>query len=232
MNQNKKLTAAPCVIGVLIFADPPAMAGQSFITDDPEPVEYQHHAFCIASQQTRRAEGKSGTIPHVEYNYGATPNLQLHLLVHYAFNNGQNGQRQSGLGDIELGAKYRFRQETDNGPMVGIIPPVIAPTGNGAAQFFLPASLQKSWGTWQSYGNHWFFGWQLQKDIAEHLTLGGGIFHSTEQVPAEGGSNGMNLGSSYNFDEHNHLLFPAGKGLTHANTTNHDSSYFAYQLTC
>jgi hypothetical protein len=61
--------------------------------------------------------------------------------------------------------------------------------------------------------------------------LGGEIFHSTEQAPGEGSSTGFNLGGTYNFDEHDHLLFSAGKGLTNADATNRFSSYLAYQWT-
>lgn len=251
MNCNRKFIAWPAAISALVFTAGPAMAGPPFMTDDPEPVEYQHNEFYIASQQTRTANGTTGTLPHIEYNYGAAPDLQLHIIAPYAFNSMGNGPRQSGLGDFELGVKYRLLQETDDSPMVGIFPIVLARTGdsekglgNGGAQFFLPVWLQKRWGTWQTYGgggywinrtpgmkDHWFFGWQLQKDIFEHLTLGGEVFHSTEKAPGEGASNGFNLGGSYNFDEHNHLLFSAGKGLTNVSMTNQFSSYVAYQLT-
>jgi len=135
--------------------------------------------------------------------------------------------------------------------MMGIFPIVVTHSGdadkglgNSAAQVFLPVWLQKKWGDWQSYGgggywineaadskNHWFFGWQLQKDISQHLTLGGEVFHSTEQAPGEGSSTGFNLGGTYSFDEHNHLLFSAGRGLTNVDKTNQFSSYAAYQWT-
>lgn len=235
----------------MMFSSGLVLAGPPFLTDDPEPVEYQHHEFYIAAQQVKTKDGRTGTIPLVEFNYGAAPDLQLHIVVPYAFSNPVGGPNQQGLGDIELGAKYRFIQETDNRPMVGIFPLIETHTGdadkglgNGATQFFLPVWLQKRWGEWQSYGgggywlnnaantrNHWFFGWQLQKDISEHLTLGGEIYHSTEQVPDAGSSSGFNLGGFYNLDEHNHLLFSAGRGLTNVNMTNQFSSYFGYQLT-
>ncbi len=228
-----------------------AIAGPPFLTDDPEPVEYQHHELYIASQQVKTQDGQVGTLPHLEYNFGAAPDLQLHMIVPYVFNNPVVGSQQRGLGDIELGAKYRFVQETDNRPMVGIFPLVEIPSGNanrglgnGANQVFLPVWLQKRWGEWQSYGgggywvnnaanarNHWFFGWQLQKDISEHLTLGAEIYHSTEQVLGVGSSTGFNLGGIYNFDEFNHLLFSAGRGLTNMDMTNQFSSYVAYQWT-
>ena len=205
----------------------------------------------LSAQQIKTSDGRSGTLPHIEYNYGAAPDLQLHVIVPYAFDNPSHGSHQQGLGDIELGAKYRIVQETDTQPMVGIFPLVETDTGdadkglgNGATQVFLPVWLQKSWGDWQSYGgggywinhavdtkNHWFFGWQLQKKITERLALGGEIFHSTEQAVDEGSSTGFNLGGIYDIDEHNHLLFSAGRGLTNTAQTNQFSSYVGYQMT-
>lgn len=251
--KSRTLKFSACAIAALslLATSRLALAGPPFLTDDPEPVDYQHHEFYVGSQQTKTADGRVGTLPHFEYNYGAAPNVQLHVIVPFAFNSPADGSRQSGLGDVELGVKYRFLQETESRPMVGIFPIVVTHTGdadkglgNGATQVFLPLWLQKKLGDWQSYGgggywinhatdtkNHWFFGWQLQKEISEHVTLGGEIFHSTEQVPGQGSSTGFNLGGSYNFDEHNHLLFSAGKGLTNAEATNKFSSYLAYQWT-
>ncbi len=235
----------------ILVASDSALAGPPFLTDDPEPVEYQHHEFYIASQQQNTREGGSGTLPHFEFNYGAAPDLQLHIIVPFAFNNPEGGTRQAGLGDVELGVKYRFMHETENQPMVGVFPLVLTDTGDaskglgsGGAQVFLPVWLQKRWGEWQSYGgggywishganmrNHWFAGWQLQKDISERLTLGGEVYHSTEQVTGDGSSTGFNFGGYYNFDGHNHLLFSAGCGLANASRTNKLSSYVGYQLT-
>ncbi len=150
-----------------------------------------------------------------------------------------------------MSVKYRFIQETDNRPMVSIFPRVVTNTGdagkglgNGAPQVFPPVWLQKKWGEWQSYGgggywinnapnaiNHWFFGWQLQKDISEHLTLGGEIYFNTEQTAGIGSSSGFNLGGFYNLYEHNHLFFWAGRGLTNVEGTNQLSFYIGYQLT-
>lgn len=246
-----KLSARPILALSLLTASGLALAGPPFLTDDPETVEYQHHELYIGTQQTKTADGRAGTLPHVEFNYGAAPDLQLHVIAPYVFNDPANGPHQSGLGDIELGVKFRFVQETETRPMVGIFPIVLTHTGdadkglgNGTTQVYLPLWLQKRWGEWQSYGgggywinhadgarNHWFFGWQLQKDISEHLTLGGEIFHNTEQAIGQGSSTGFNLGGTYNFDEHNHVLFSAGRGLTNVNATNRFSSYLAYQWT-
>ena len=97
---------------------------------------------------------------------------------------------------MEFGLKYRFIQETDYRPMVGVFPLLEIPTGdanrglgNGRAWGKFPLWLQKSWGPWTTYGgggyainpapeqrNYSFGGWLLQRDFGERLTLGGEIF--------------------------------------------------------
>ena len=104
----------------LLFISQFAAAGPPFLTDDPEPVEYQHHEFYIASQRTKTADGAAGTLPHLEYNYGAAPDVQLHVIVPYVFSHPAGDTHQKGLGDVEVGVKYRILQETDSSPMVGI----------------------------------------------------------------------------------------------------------------
>jgi hypothetical protein len=228
-----------------------AHAGPPFITDDPEPVDYGHYEFYVASQQVLTEDGRVGTLPQLEFNYGAAPDLQLHIIVPYAFNSPADAPTRRGIGDTELGMKYRFLQETDTQAMVGIFPLVITDTGNaqrglgnGGTQVFLPLWVQKKWGDWQSYGgggywindapntkNHWFVGWQLQRDLSDQWTLGAEIFHDTGQIQGQGSSTGFNVGGNYNLDAHHHLLFSVGKGLTNSERTNRFSSYVAYQLT-
>jgi len=73
-----------------------AQAGPSYVTDDPEPVEHKHWEFYLASQLAHDSSGWSGTSPHVEINFGAIPNLQLHLIAPVAFNAPADGSRQFG----------------------------------------------------------------------------------------------------------------------------------------
>jgi hypothetical protein len=104
-------------------------AGPPFLTDDPEPVEYKHGELYISSIYTDTKDGKTGTLPHVEFNYGVIPDMQLHLLIPLAFSHPNGGPTSYGIGDTELGVKYRFIHETDNIPQVGIFPLLHIPTG-------------------------------------------------------------------------------------------------------
>lgn len=247
---DKKRTSL--LIGILgLFSEHFVYAGPPFKTDDAEPVDYGHYEMFIAAEQAKTADGTAGSRPLIEVNYGAAPDLQLSVSVPFDFDSPSHGSSQYGMGDVELSAKYRLIQETETRPMISIFPRVVLQTGdadknlgNGATQYFLPVWLEKKWGDWQSYGgggywinrapdtkNQWFFGWELQRRISEQWTLGGEIFHSTEEVSGEGSSTGFSVGVIYDFDDHNHLLFAAGRGLTNVDATNQCSSYVAYQLT-
>ncbi len=159
-----------------------AWAGPPFTTDDPEPVEYQHWEVYLASRSFHDKDGWSGTSPELEVNYGAIPNVQLHLIAPISFVAPSHGARQFGYGDTELGAKYRFFEETEFLPQIGTFPLIELPSGDrerglgsGHAQVFLPIWLQKS-NPGKGNRNWWFTGWQLQRQVLSNLILGAEYF--------------------------------------------------------
>lgn len=169
------------------------------MTDDPEPVEFRHWEVYISSMTVRVPSESSGTLPHVEVNYGPAPNLQVHVILSNAFSRQTGESTTRGLGDTELGVRYRFVQETKRRPMVGIFPLVEVPSGNAAhglgsghSELFFPIWVQKSWGQWTSYGgggyfinpggenrSFWLYGWKVRIDLNEHLIPGGELFGTT-----------------------------------------------------
>ncbi len=232
----------------LFLLTPSASGGPPFITDDPEPVDYKHWEFYLAHMYTNDKNGISGTAPHIELNYGVIPNVQLHIIAPLAYNKPKGEPMLYGFGDLELGVKYRFVQETDTRPMVGIFPLIHLPTGNesrglgnGEAQFFLPIWFQKGWGPWQTYGgggywinpgtgnkNYWFLGWQGQRDLSKWLTLGAEIFYVSPPTTDSNHQVGFNIGGFINFTEEHHLIFSAGSDI-HGDT--HSRYYIAYLWT-
>jgi hypothetical protein len=225
-----------------------AKAGPPFVTDDPEPVAYRHWEVYLGSQYEHGSDGATGTLPHVEVNYGALPNLQLHLIAPMAFDAPSGAGRQSGYGDTELGAKYRLIEETEGRPQVGVFPLVELPTGDSArglgsghTQVFLPVWLQKSFGTWTTYGgtgywinpgagnrNWWFTGWLIQKEVRPGLTVGAEIFHETAQFDGGRSATKMNAGVIWDLDEARHVL--ASVGPTIQGPAGYQA-YLAFQLT-
>ncbi len=232
----------------LAWGLPQALAGPPFITDDPEPVEYQHWEFYVASLDFKTNRAWFGTAPHVEANYGVVSNVQLHLiepLNYYA----ASGQRTDyGPGDTELGVKFRFLQETERMPQVGVFPLLEVPIGNvnenlgnGGTELFLPVWLQKSWGSWTAYGGggygfnsgpgneDWtYVGGLLQKQVLTNVLVGVEIYHRTEQFTGEGDDTAFNVGAVIDFSEQHHLLISAGRSISGPTQF---QCYVAYQFT-
>ena len=236
------------ILAEIVFAAQLAWAGPPFTTDDPEPVEYQHWEVYLASQVARDKDGWSGTSPHLEVNYGALPNLQLHLITPVSFVAPSHEAARFGYGDTELGAKYRFFEETEYLPQVGTFPLVEVPTGqrkrglgSGHAQIFLPLWLQKSFDRWTTYGgagywinpgkgnrNWWFTGWLLQRELTPGFTLGAEIFHETPSETDGRSDSKFNIGAIYDFSDFYHLLASAGRTFQGPNEF---QAYVALQLT-
>jgi hypothetical protein len=238
------------VIGILLIGSAHlALAGPPFVTDDPVPVDYRHWEFYIASQDIRSKGDGSGTAPHFEINYGLTPNLQLHLLVPMSYDLPPKGAEHYGVGDIELGAKYRFIQETKVLPQVAVYPTFEVPTGvahenlgNSHLQAFLPIWLQKSWGSWTIYGGagyginsfsghqNWGFGGiLLQKQVSPHVAIGAEVYHQTAAQPDfPNVGTAFNVGTVIDLNEQQHLLFSVGRSIDGPNAF---QCYIAYQLT-
>ena len=225
-----------------------ASAGPPYITDDPETVDYRHWEIYLASQYNNDKYGLLGTAPHIEVNYGVVPNVQLHLIAPMTYSRATFGSMQYGYGDTELGVKWRFVPENAHRPMVGIFPLIEAPTGDagrglgsGQSAFYLPLWIQKSWGSWSTYGGggYWhtpgtglkdygFLGWQIQRNVTKKLSIGAEMFYTTSMIVGGSARTGFNIGSVYDFDEGHHLMFSAGDD---ARGTNRGMAYLAYQWT-
>jgi hypothetical protein len=189
-----------------VAAGKEANAGPPYVTDDPEPVEYQHFEFYTLYNGTMVRGDTSGTAPGLELNYGLIPNGQIHIIAPFTFDAPAGTASVAGYGDTELGFKYQFIDEDPHGsmPMVGVYPLVELPSGNerlalgaGYVRAYFPVWIQKSFGDWTTYGgggywinhgdgtaNHdyWYAGWVLQRQVTQQLAIGGEIFHQTATV--------------------------------------------------
>jgi hypothetical protein len=179
-----------------LLAPAAALAGPPFQTDDPEPVDFRHYELYTFGSSDGTTIETDSTGPALEFNWGAVPNVQLHIIVPLAAVLPAQGPSAYGLGDVETGVKWRFIQETKHRPMVGIFPMFEVPTGNpinglgvGRGWARLPIWAQKSFGSWTTYGgvgkvvttapgylDYAFGGWLVQRDIGKKLTLGTEVF--------------------------------------------------------
>jgi hypothetical protein len=233
---------------IFALAPPIAGAGPPFVTDDPEPVEYQHWEIYLAAQYRHDRDQVSSTLPHLEINYGLIPDVQIHLIAPLQYAKPEGASSQYGYSDTEVGVKYRFIHETEYFPQVGIFPMVEFPTGdadkglgNGRTQYFLPVWLQKSWGPWTTYGgagywinpgagnkDWWQIGWQIQREINKSLILGTELYYKTANTEDSKGAAGYTVGAIINITENHHILLSLGQDI---NGPNYLSCYIGYQLT-
>jgi hypothetical protein len=231
----------------------PAIAGPPFVTDDPEPVDYQHFEINGFTQGTHVRGETAGTLAGVDANYGLVPNVQVHMLAPLAFDRRGGSATRFGYGDTEFGVKYRFIEGQKDGwrPQVALYPFLEVPTGDaerhlgtGHTRAFFPLWLQWDIGPWTTYGgggywvnpgsgnqDYWFAGWVLQRKVADDLVLGGEMFQQTAVIVDGKPSVGFNLGGTYDFNQSLHLLFSAGRGLVNAPTTNQASYFMGIRLT-
>ena len=167
-----------------------ATAGPPYLTDDPEPTDLGHweiYSFAAGTISHGTFDGAAG----FDLNYGALPEVQLTAtlpldIVH-------DGGTHAGVGDIELGVKYRFIHGRT--ASVAIFPRVILPTadhrfGTGHAQLLLPVWAQSDFGAWSLFGgggyminpgsgnrNFWQEGIALTRSMSEKVSIGAEVTH-------------------------------------------------------
>jgi hypothetical protein len=243
-----KLVLAVLMAGLLLCLPLAAVAGPPFLTDDPEPVDYQHWEFYVASMHTETDSGWTGTAPHFELNYGVVPDVQLHVLAPLSYDAPSVSAAHYGYGDTELGVKYRFIQEDGLRPQIGIFPLIEIPSGSevdglgtGRLHAFLPLWLQKSYGGWTVYGGggyginpglgneNWGFGGVVvQRQITKNFALGGEVYHQTTMVLGGRDDTAFNIGTVTDLDDLQHILLSAGRSIDGPTDF---QAYAAYQLT-
>ena len=214
-----------------------ANAGPPFRTDDPGAgrlpalgiLHLHERNACRRRHLRRRARRRIQLRPD--------PNGMVHIVVPTAFDSPvwrAHAIRVLATPSWVSSTDSSKRTRTAHAP-IGIFPLVELPTGNqshglgaGHIRVFLPVWVQKNFGEWTTYGGG---GYWINQDenlatritgfpagfssgkITEKLTLGGEIFHQTADTIDGVDSTGFNLGGSYDFDEHNHLLFSAAGGF-------------------
>ncbi|HLY05427.1 MAG TPA: hypothetical protein VKR31_06740 [Rhizomicrobium sp.] len=234
----------------LLFAAP-ARAGPPYLTDDPEPPPYGHYELLFFTTGFGANGGATGDLPAMEFNYGGFPDTQLHVQLPVGFATGDEGTK-FGAGDAELGVKYRFIEEDEAGwrPQVALYPLVeipLAAASNGFASrsvdLFLPLWAQKdldeNWtidaggGYWINPGdrNYGFAGVLLQRKLSDALLMGAEVFHQTPNVQGIPPLTGFNLGATYDFNEHQHLLVSAGRGIANVSATDQFTWYLGFEFT-
>jgi hypothetical protein len=236
-----------CLITVLMVSGlEAARAGPPFETDDPEPVDYRHAEIYIAGQCECGSRETTAALPLLELNYGVAPNVQLAVTVPMVFSVAPVTAAY-GIGDVTVGVKIRFIQESRDRPQVAFYPAITFPTGNptrllgqGVPRASLPFWVQKKVGHAVVYGgtaywhnpgpesrDGWYSGAVLEWIFSERVSIGVEAFHATPEVLGTGSTSGYTFGIVSAAGEKHDLLFSVGRTFSDQSAL---TLYGAYRL--
>jgi hypothetical protein len=239
------LAASAVALAVLT---PPALAGPPYVTDDPEPTDfgqYEIYFFATGSEARDGSEAAAG----IDFNYGASRDLQLTAAVPIAYEDAAGSGPASGIGNVELAAKYRFLHQQQIGWDVAVFPRYFLPSasssvGDQHSAFLLPIWAEKDWESWSTFGgggrvfqsgenlkDFWLAGWAVVRTFATRLQLGLELVYQTADAPGGDSSMALGAGLRYDISERYHFLASAGPTLRNAAETNDYAWYTSLLLT-
>ncbi|MGI8813222.1 MAG: hypothetical protein ACR2IH_11955 [Pyrinomonadaceae bacterium] len=248
-SRNRKLSFLTAYVGFLLLitafahASASAQGGPPMITDDTETVEPHHWEINTAFTIERAADGSLFGAPLLDVNYGLTSHTQLKVEIPWLLLH-QNGQRGvSGIGNTNIGVRWRFRDETDKQRVAVSMYPQIefnnpGPSvrrglvGNGP-EFLMPLQWQTKLGKFALGGDVGYrfkrgpdeliYGVILGRDFGGFELMG--EIHGTGERPHLGTSQIVfNIGSRAKLTKHSVLLLSAGRSLR----PGHDPQFIGY----
>ena len=226
----------------------PAFAGPPYFSDDPEPTEYGQFEIYVFGSAVSASDGTTGAAG-IDFNYGATQDLQLTFVIPLAYENPTAGAAAAGLGNIELAAKYRFLHQESFGWDVSVFPRFFLPSGSSDvgeqhASFLLPIWVEKDWQSWSTFGgggcvinrggdskDFCLAGRALTLQVLPDLQLGAEIFHQSADTKGGLAETGVGAGLRFDVNENFHVLAYAGRGIQNTEETNRLSLYSALLVT-
>jgi hypothetical protein len=239
-----------CLGASLVSALPTrtAVAGPPYISDDPEPTDYQHfeiYTFNLGTATRNGTTGQSG----IDFNYGAASDLQLTATLAEGFDRLVGGGTDFGWSNIQLAAKYRLLHQDGLGLDVSIFPRIFLPSGSNLigdnrASLLLPIWIQKDWGDgWSAFGgggctlsefravDFCQLGGVVTYQLLPKLQIGAELFHQTAAINVTPATTSVGVGWRYDLNDNYHLLGYVSRGIENINETNQLSWYASVLFT-
>jgi hypothetical protein len=226
----------------------PAKAGPPYLSDDPDPTDYEHYEIYAFANGEVGANGSGGEAG-IDFNYGARPDLQLTAVLPAGYARPGGGPSDVDLGNIELAAKYRVLHQDDIGLDVAVFPRVFLPAGSALVgerhtSFLLPIWLEKDWGKLSGFGgggcvfnrgggsqNFCLAGWAFTYQLLPKMQLGAELFHRTADTKGGRATTSVGVGVKYDVSDNYHLLGYIGPTLQSAAETDRYTWYASVLFT-
>lgn len=236
------------LLTVAVLLASPALAGPPYVTDDPQPTNFHHLEIYAFTGGTNARDGTDGAVG-IDFNYGGAPDLQLTAVVPLAFNSPTHSGAITGVGNIELAAKYRFLHQEDFGWDVALFPRLFLPSASGSvgdrhASLLLPVFVGRDFGKWSTFGgggcvlnngdggqDFCLAGWAVTREIVPALRVGAELYHRSADSHGGRASTGLGAGAVYDLSDNYHLMASFGPGIQNAAETNQFTWYAALLFT-
>ena len=230
------LTAA-----IAVLASGAAFAGPPFLSDDPDPTPYRHYEIYAFTAAAFPRGGEAWDMG-VDFNYGGGPDLQLTATLPFSIEREDGAERLSGVGNVELAAKFRFLHQESFGWDVAVFPRVFLPSssdvGEDHAALLLPIWIGREWDDGSMFGgggcvinrggdsqDYCIAGWALNHRFLSNLQIGAEIYHESADTKGGFASTILGLGATYDVSDTLHLLGYVGAGLENAEETGREIGY-------
>lgn len=221
-----------------------AQGGPPMITDDTETVPRGHFEINTAFTIERGADGRLFGTPLLDINYGLSEHFQLKVEIPWLVLHG-NGQRSvNGLGNTNIGVRWRFRDETKKKRVaLSMYPQISVNNGNSSVrrglvdkgpEFLMPIQWQTQIGKFGVNGDlgyrfkrgadEMIYGVVVGRDLSGKIELLGEIHGTGPSRSLRESEVVYNLGSKVPLTKHATLIISAGKSVRR----NHDPRFIAY----
>ncbi len=233
MTNHSRLRSA--LGGLLLLTAAPAlraMGSPPLLTDDPGTPGDKHWEINLGLSTEKRPGATGAELPLIDINYGIGDRIQLKYEIPYLSVHEDGSPPAAGLGNSELGVKWRFFDAGEKGPAASVYPqiefnnPGSHSDDKGLVEhgtaFKLPFQFEQEVNgftlvtqagrEFRSRGGSWFYGVSLGHPLADKIEVavelaGGGNagLHRTQLA--------ANIGFMFELSEKTSFMFSAGREL-------------------
>lgn len=221
-----------------------SQGGPPMITDDTGTVPKGHWEINTAFTFERTYDGWLYGVPLLDINYGFARNMQLKVETPWLISRPNGGRGINGLGNTNIGVRWRFRDETEHHRFALSIYPQFEfnnPTSSQrrglvdkGPEFLMPLQIQTQVGKFGINGDVGYrfkrgadeiiYGVVVGRSINKRIELLAEI-HGSSPTNAAGDSEIVyNLGSRIKLTDHATFLLSGGRSIR----PNHDPLFVAY----
>lgn len=192
-----------------------------FLVSNPEPEDYKQLDITLNESSMQTAPYNFLSFPSLQFYYGIKKDLDIELLLTYAFYSptDEGIVSANGIGDTFLSSTFCFLHESKYLPQLAIEPSYLIPTGsynaglgNGKPALSIPLSAQKQWKSlsfimnvgytynWAPYTLNYFYeGVRLEYDANDKLSFGIELYNQGATAPESAASTASGSPASSGF---------------------------------